>query len=133
MRKKAIFISLIFALCLAITALTIWNKPHRDVSNEQAISITAATLFTEYSADEHAADGRFLNKALEVSGKVAETDTNQDGQIVLVLDAGGPEGAVSCTMRERNIAVRTQDQVTVKGICTGMVMDVVLTDCVLVK
>jgi hypothetical protein len=133
MSRTGILLSLFVALSLAIIATTIWNRPHRDAESEDAVSLTAIALFAAYANNEHTADQQYLNKTLQVTGTVTNLDTNQDGHIVIVMDAGTPEGSVACTMRDEQAGIGIDDQVTVKGICTGLLMDVVLTDCVLAQ
>jgi hypothetical protein len=64
---------------LAGLALLYWifNKPHRDVSKEKGIQLTSQQLFEAFRKDEAVANGLYLDKAIELSGTVAEVSTNQ--------------------------------------------------------
>lgn len=113
-------------------ALYVWYKPARDVKDEKAVSITAQQIFDAYSKDEKSANTLYLDKAIQVSGEVKSIKTNQQGKTVVMLKTGDEMFGVQCTLKEA-AALKEGDQVTIKGICTGYLMDVVLIDCFVVK
>jgi len=135
---KRLLIPLVILLIAGLAvAYFFWNKPHRKAEQEQGIAITAQELFAAYSSDEKAANARYLNKVLAVSGEVLSAEKNQDGQSVAVLRGESGDdllsGGVMCTMREKDVAIPPGDKVVLKGICTGFANDVHLTDCVVNK
>src|ERR1051325_1680201 len=106
MKKRVILYVLLAGVLIGVgVGLYLWNKPHRRAEDEKGIPVTAEALFREFSANEPAANAKYLNKLLEVTGKVTSADTNQDGQLALVMEAGDPMFGVMCTMRERKIKV----------------------------
>lgn len=109
------------------------NKPHRDVTKEQGIIVTADQIFTEFTTNEAAANQKYLNKAIEVTGEVGEVKKNQDNNTVVVLKTSDPIFGVNCTFKEDPGAVQAGNQVTFKGICTGFISDVVINEGVLIK
>ncbi len=115
-------------------ALMLWNKPHRKAEDEQGIPVTAQALYGAYRSDEAAANKRYLNKVVVVSGELLSREKNQDGQSVAILrgDAGDDllAGGVMCTMREKDALIPAGTTITLKGICTGYANDVHLTDCI---
>lgn len=132
MNKRVILLVLLAGIVAGVgIGLYMWNKPHRKAENEKGIPVTAEALFREFSANESAANTKYLNKLLEVTGTVSGEETNQDGQLALVLESGDPMFGVMCTMREKNIKVAAGSTVTIKGFCSGYVSDVKITDCIL--
>lgn len=117
-------------LCAVIIMLILWLRPPKSVAEQPGIPITAEALFQAYNIDEKAANKLYLGKALEVTGTVANTDINQDGQLVVFLDSGDPLGSIVCTFPESPGDIPIHKQITVKGFCAGMLADVMLTDCV---
>jgi len=114
------------------TVVYLWNLPHKKVENVKGISITAAALTKEYNANEQQANAKYLNKAIEVSGVVSETDKNQDGGTMVILQTGDPMTGVQCAMRDKSIAITKGQAVVIKGFCSGNgITGVSLTDCVL--
>ncbi|TDH24002.1 hypothetical protein EXU57_16055 [Segetibacter sp. 3557_3] len=137
MRKKnlgtILLVILILAVAGAVIGYRMWNKPNRSVANEAGIAITAADLVTAYQADENAANAKFLDKAIEVSGTISAVDKSQDGKSTIMLSSDDPMTGVYCTLKigADNLAVGTP--VKVKGFCSGMLSDVRLRDAVIVK
>ena len=109
------------------------NKPHRDVTKEKGVSVAADQLFTDFSTNEAAANQKYLNKAIEVSGEVAEVKKNQDSSTVVLLRTSDPVFGVNCTFKEDPGNIQPGSQVTFKGICTGFISDVVINEGVLVR
>jgi hypothetical protein len=132
-KKRILLIVLALVVAGGIIAAWQWNKPHRKAEDEKGIAITAVSLFNEYAANEAAANTKYLNKTLDVTGAIAQLDTNQDGQVALILKTDDLIGGVMCTMRDKNVAVTTGATVKVKGFCSGFLSDVKLTDCILDK
>jgi hypothetical protein len=129
--RKLLLLLLIFLAIGGGFAYYQWNKPHKTVENEDAIQITARQLFTEYSTDEGAADAKYLNRALQVTGTIAVIDMNQDSQRFVILQSDDPLNGVMCTMRDDNWQAQVGQQVSVKGYCSGFISDVKLTDCII--
>jgi len=136
MKKKYIRTILILVAVLftvgMVYAYMIWNKPQRDVKEETAIAVHAQALFDAYSSNETQANANYLDKAVAVTGEVTQVQTNQQQQQVLTLKTSDPMFGVQCTMKEPSSAT-VGSTVTVKGICTGFLMDVVVIDCYMDK
>ena len=109
------------------------NKPGRDVTKEQGITVTAEQIFNDFTTNEAAANQKYLNKAIEVTGEVGEVKKNQDNSTVVVLKTSDPIFGVNCTFKQDPGAVQPGSQITFKGICTGFISDVVINEGVLVK
>lgn len=110
-----------------------YNKPHRSVENETAIAIQAKQLFNDFYTNETSANSNYLNKVLEVTGIVVALNTNQDGAQIVLLETENPMFGISCTLEQSSDAIKMGDQVTIKGICTGYLSDVVVNRGVLVN
>src|SRR5687768_8659015 len=135
--------SVILLLFLVIVALVGWlvytnlyNKPHRQLANEEArVSVQASELFNAYTSDETRADSLYLNKVLQVEGVVEKVLNNEQG-ITLVLE-GAELFGVSCALAESEKQkagqIKVGNTVRLKGLCNGMLMDVVLVKCVLLN
>lgn len=136
--NTTIVISVIGVLALAgiVVAYSLYNKPHRQAGEVTPdIDIQATKLYTMYVEDEAKADSLYLDKVLQVHGVVEEIVTDENGNKVFMLESPELFG-ISCTMENSKsdeiLAMKLGTQVTVKGICHGMLMDVVLVKCVLV-
>jgi tRNA_anti-like len=129
---RNIVIAILLLILIGVgTGIYMWNKPHNKVENAKGIAITADALAKEYNADEKAADAKYLNKAIEVSGTISEIDKNQDGGTMAILQTSDPAAGIQCTMREKGVNLTKGQNVTIKGFCSGNgITGVSLTDCV---
>lgn len=141
--KKSFKIVLVVILVIALGGFSIWkfvwNKDHRTAEDEKPIAtLSAAALLTEYETDEAASNAKYLNKTVQVGGKVNSVTKEETGSIVVLLTTESMMGFVSCTFSSVNgkpseVDVKEGDQINVKGICSGYTMDVVLEQCSIVK
>jgi hypothetical protein len=136
LKKRTIFwigIPLLL-LFLFLWAWHLYDKPHQSAAGETvSLSIPADSLYHEYQSDEHAADQKYMGKVIEVSGKISEIQHNGNSEIwILSAQPGG--GGINCELfpgSKTDFHPKTGDPVTIKGRCTGFLMDVNLADCVL--
>jgi hypothetical protein len=133
MKKSLVIIFLLFILAGFWIAYRMYNKPHRDPTAESSIQITAVDLFRSYETNEVEANGRYLDKVLEVSGKVIEITNNQENFPVIILETDNPMFAVRCTMEKADASANVGDTVKIKGICTGYLSDVIIVKGTLVE
>jgi len=131
--KKLVIIGTILIVVLAIIGYKLYNKGHRSVEDETAIVINASDLFTEYEANETEANTKYLDKVIEVKGTVSEIIKNQDGKSVIILSTSNPMFGINCTMEGESEKITVGSRVSIKGICTGYLSDVVLTRGVITK
>lgn len=137
MRKIILIIIALVIIGGAATGAYLWFKPHKNMQRAAAdITLTAPELMAAFNNDEAAANAKYLDKVVAVSGKVKEATTN-DGVTVVSLEADDDFGAVSCELDRFSEQKRTTftpgEQVTLKGMCSGKTIDVVLVQCVLVE
>lgn len=128
----------IFLLVLAAWGYYLYNKPHRSAADATiAFSIGADSLFAQYQADEHSADQKYLGKVIEVKGKLAEIQHSGQSEIWILSGLPGTSpggGGINCQLFAPDKAParppQPGDEVTIKGRCTGFLMDVNMVDCV---
>jgi len=139
-KTKQYLLYAFMAIVLAVFfgALTIWNAPKASVKSKPAdFTLSATELFQEYSENQGVADKKFINQIVEVKGSIFEISKDQQGATVFLLTTGEKDAGVLCTM-ELGEAKKVKnkkigDMITVKGHCTGMLMEVVLNRCTLVE
>jgi hypothetical protein len=137
MLKKRTFFWVGIPLLLLIFfawAYHLYDKPHQSAAGETVtLSIAADSLYHQYQSDEHASDQKYMGKVIEVTGKISEIQHNGTSEIwILSTQSGG--GGINCELfagAKINHHPKAGDAVTVKGRCTGFLMDVNLADCVL--
>ena len=111
----------------------IWNEPPRDVANEKGIEITATAIFDSFTQNEANANTLYLNKAIQVTGEIAEIKKNQAGQTVVYLKSDDPVFGVNCTFKNDPGPLQKNAAITFKGVCTGFLDDVIINQGMIVK
>lgn len=134
-KKTILMIGGIGLLAALAVVLYVFLKPHRDVSKEKGVQLTAQALFDAFKTNEADANVRYLDKAIELKGEVADVNTNQDGHIVVNVKTNDPLFMINCTFKTNPGTLQPGQTITFKGICTGYIpdMNVVINEGVLVK
>lgn len=128
MRKKLkIILLLIIILIVGFLSYNyIMTGGARDLEKEKSeFSVSASDVFVEFSANAEMATKKYLNKAVEITGKVTAITDN-----VATLD-----GKVSCQLQVSQ-QVKLNSQVKIKGRVTGyddLIEELKLDQCVIVK
>ena len=131
MKKKILFILLIGIAVAGGVGFYMYNKPaEKTITAKEEYTVEAAALFSEFSDNETQANTKYLNKVIAVKGKVLDITPNDSLGINLTLETGDEMFGVSCHIPEPGKdAPKKGDVISVKGLCTGMLMDVVLVKC----
>ncbi|MBI1783250.1 MAG: hypothetical protein HYR66_18085 [Sphingobacteriales bacterium] len=104
-----------------------------NYSDQKAITVNAVSLLDDYNKSEADANKKYLDKVVAVKGEVKDVTTNQEGQMVVTLKTSDPMNSINCTMDQKDAAITQGTNVTLKGLCTGYMMDVYITRCTVVK
>ncbi len=131
--KNKIIIIIAFIAAISFSAyyyIFIYSSNnHRQVQSEIGIVITSDSLVAKYQADEKLANSLYLNKAVVVTGNLLSIDKNQEGKTTLVLGRADSFSNVSVTMISNSpLTQKVGESITIKGLCTGALSDVVITD-----
>jgi len=137
MQKKWQIILSGIVLCLLIGVawgFYLYTKPHANAGGKATdVTLSADSLYGAYKKDEPNADKSFLNKIVEVKGVVQSIEMS-NGRPVVILSTGD-DGNINCQMALDSTAVfatlHKASTVTIKGKCSGYLMDVNLVDCVI--
>ena len=134
--KKLIQFILGLILALVIIYLILISLPKAKIDNVAVdYSITAVDLYSQFLRNEEKANTTYLGKIVEVKGQIQMVEEDQAGATVLVLKGDDGFGGVMCTLAEspRSNLYEINQNVTVKGLCAGKLMDVVLNKCIVVN
>ncbi len=150
MKRKYIFIAsgiiIIVILIIGISfissrefrerSLNLVFRPQKGlVRTKPDYRFDADYFYTLYEGSEAKSDSLFIDKVIQVTGSVAEVIKENDGKVSVILRDDFSFAGVNCSMDERflneNIDFKKGDIVTLKGVCAGMLMDVVLMRCVI--
>lgn len=128
MIKKIVIAILILGVAGGIYGYYMFNKKNESISSMKTeIKTSASQLLTDFESDEPVANEKYLDKVVEVTGQVSKVESKEASTSVY-LDTGNPLSSVICQLEDpsQNVTYKNDEDITVKGICTGYLMDVVL-------
>ena len=138
MSKKIIILGLLIAAAVigAISWKIVYKKSAISVSKgANAIEISMETLLSDFEANENSADGKYLGKVIQIKGIINSMDKN-DERVSIYLVIPGYLSGVNCSFDAQVIdasKLKPGQEVTVKGVCTGYLLDVIMNRCILVQ
>lgn len=133
--KKLLYTILALIVILVLGYTIFLNLPKASTKNKETkIEVTAVKLFKDFNRNEQNANNRYNGKVIEVSGAIRNVSKDKKGATVVLLNTDDMIGSVLCTFETPPESKLTDGQeVTIKGQCSGLLMDVVLNKCNLVK
>ena len=129
----------LFLLVLVVSAFYFYSEYNRKPASTQNLSpdfiVPALNLANEFETDETAANKKYLGKLIQVTGTLFSIDNNKETLISITV--GDDLHKIACLLDIKHAAIIRQykvlSSITVKGICTGYLMDVELNRCVIVQ
>ena len=128
---------LVFIVVVAGIATAVWlfyKKPADLGKTKPDIIITSSELQKEFEINESEAGTKYTNKILEVTGTIASIKKEGEEQPSITLKTDSDFSSVICTLASSgDISVLAAgDEVTIRGECSGYLMDVLLNNCVII-
>jgi hypothetical protein len=139
MKRWKIILSAFLMIGIA-TATYAWlefNRTHADTAEIKAsFSKDAIEFVKEFEENEESAGKKYTDQVIAVKGSIIKIERDDSTQKIL-LGERSALGGVLCEVDKRYKhqldKLQPGQPVVVKGVCTGMLMDVILTRCVLVE
>ena len=104
------------------------RMPQSSVEKRDGIALTADELWYAFENDEQAASEKYVNKIIDITGKVDEIyyDENNAAVLILLNDQGDPASMVTLdnSQKEKIKTYKEGDMIKVKALCTGKLMEV---------
>lgn len=83
MKKNKIVLILIVLVILGFAGYAYLYQGHRDIASEkESYLVTANTIFTEFQTNEAKANQKYLDKTIEVYGKISSVDPETNSVII---------------------------------------------------
>ncbi len=135
MKKKILFAVIILAVLGGAYGYYEYNRPVAGTEKKKAdVEISASDLLAAFEADEAAANSQYSGKVIQVNGIIGSMESKESGNKISI-QTDNPMSGVICEMEDGQdiSSLNTGETVTVKGVCTGFLSDVVLVRSSLVK
>ena len=141
MKRRNFLLVLGFIVLTGITGgaygFYLYFKRHADLTRVAPDFTLQASEFAEaFENNEQEASEKYIDKVLEVTGLISTLKTGTDSTINITLSNPGGISNVICTIQDselRDVSLKPGDWVVLRGECSGMLMDVLLNNCALIK
>jgi hypothetical protein len=133
--KVALFFVTFIAIAAILGALYLYNLKATDMSKAKPdFIVTASALQKAFEDDETKASVTYINKIVEVTGKISSVKPAENKTVSISLVTESDLSSVICTFPAVNdpSVFRTGDQITLRGECSGFLMDVLLNNCAII-
>jgi len=130
--KIALFFVVFIAVGSILAALILFNKKHPDTAKVKPDYIlTATVLQKDFENNETAASSKYINKILEVTGTIVLVTPGDSTNTNISLKTGNDISNVICTFHKLADPSKLipGDNITLRGECSGFLMDVLLNNC----
>jgi len=136
-KNKFTFISLFFIIVIIglLFLLNQYNKPAVDITNLEAdLVINVDEILKDFQKDEEKANLKYTDNIIEVHGEISKISTI-DGNATITLKDNEFDANVICNVQPQEnkeaLQLKKGDLVSLKGICTGYLLDVIMVKCVI--
>jgi hypothetical protein len=130
--KVALFFVTFIAIAAILAALYLYNLKATDMSKAKPdFILTASSLQKAFEDDETKASVTYINKIVEVTGRIASVKPAENRVVSISLITESSLSSIICTFPAVSdpSVFRIGDEITLRGECSGFLMDVLLNNC----
>lgn len=134
---KVVSIAAVIMLVGVFVVYKMYNQPHVNVAKKRSdVSVTADNILEDFSSNESVANSKYLEKIVEVTGIVKAINVEEKKGIVS-LETDDEFSNILCHLSieetKKIDILKLEETITIKGICTGFLMDVILVKCIIIN
>ena len=134
--KIVLFVVVLLAIAGVGAGFYLFNLKAKDLAREKSdYVLNAADLQKSFEENESSAEEMYVNKIVEVTGEIVNISHGENGSLLVSLKTGSDLSSVICSFAESSAIgnFAAGDKITVRGECSGYLMDVLLNNCVTIK
>jgi hypothetical protein len=136
-RKKVLILLALLSVFIGVAVIFSVFRPSGSTvrSVKTDVKTDVASLLKAFENNEKKANSLYLDKIIQVTGSVNEVI--DDGTFITVtLKNPGQSSGVMCSFDKNEVDKDTfisGDEITIKGLCTGYLIDVILVKCSIIE
>ncbi len=133
--KITLFVVLLIVIGAIVVAIYLFNEKPADLAKEKPLyTVSSVQLQKEFEADESSASAKYTDKIIEVSGIISSIKIEDNSKINISLKTDSDFSSVICAFNSLDdpLQFHPGDRVTLRGECSGFLLDVLLKDCVII-
>ena len=134
--KIALAVVFIVAVGGILAALYLYNLKPKDLQKVKPdFIITSTALQKAFEEDEKGSSAKYINKIIEVSGEIESVKPGEKNTFSITLKTGSDYSSVICTFPviPETTILKTGNRITLRGECSGFLMDVLLNNCAVIE
>ncbi|MDP2069431.1 MAG: hypothetical protein Q8K04_10775 [Lutibacter sp.] len=132
---KILLIVLVLIIISLFFIINLYNKPFIDIKKSNPeLEVTAQEILDDYLADEYSANEKYVDNLIQIKGEIAEISFDKGISIITLKDRSGFSSIICHMLPEANLNVlklKKGSQITIKGVCTGYLFDIMMVRCIL--
>ena len=136
-KKTIVLFLLLLVIAGAALVMYVYNKPHVNVKKaDAAYVLTAENLITEYQQDEVKTTEKYSERIIQVAGRVFDISTTKGNSVITLKDENSESSIICHMLPEENaktLKLEKGQDIAIKGICSGYLMDVMMVRCTLAE
>jgi hypothetical protein len=130
-------IALVIFISGVIVAVTMYNKPHRNIQKSRTdYTINASDLLKAFETNNAGAQSTYFSKIVMVTGEI-KTITRTETNISVIIAGESDFFGVNCSFNpaenQKIDKLKEGQKIQVKGECKGYIDDVIMVDCYLIE
>ncbi len=132
--KIVLILIAILALAGAAAGFYLYNLKPKDLGKVKPdFVVTSSELQSAFEENETAAVIKYVNKIIEVTGEIGSIEPGENNSVNISLKTNSSFSSVICTFPSGvdSGKVKEGSQISIRGECSGYLMDVLLNKCVI--
>lgn len=138
--KKSIKIVLVVVATLGLAGICVglylFNLQAIDLQKVKPdFAMTSIDLQKAFEDNEAVSITKYVNKIIEVTGTIESVKAGEGNITNVALKTGSELSSVICTLSPQSdpAPLVSGNEVTIRGECSGFLMDVLMNNCVVIK
>lgn len=138
MNRKSILIIVAIVVIVAIVSYAGWyifRPGDTNVKKKADFELSTAELVNAFEMNEEDANAKYLGKIIEVTGRIDDI-TIKDEVVSVTLKNEDDISGVICSFAQSSVSadnLKIGQTKSIKGVCSGYLLDVVLNKCTIVE
>ena len=138
--KKSFKIALVVVATLGLAGICVglylFNLQAIDLQKAKPdFAMTSIDLQKAFEDNEAVSITKYVNKIIEVTGTIESVKAGEGNITNVALKTGSELSSVICTLSPQSdpAPLVSGNEVTIRGECSGFLMDVLMNNCVVIK
>jgi hypothetical protein len=138
--KKSLKISLLAIVFIGLAGIGIglyyFNLKDKNLQKTKPdYTMTSIDLQKAFEENEAVSIAKYVNKIIEVTGTIESVKAGEGNKTNVALKTGSELSLVICTLSPQSdpAPLVSGNEVTIRGECSGFLMDVLMNNCVVIK